>query len=106
MKRFTAMIAVEGSSSIDNCDGIEYEGRDWLVPLWLDTPDGEWTSPERIVPLDQLPQTQKGNFAGASYVVGAPIPRAVMHGSVSHELADRYGVILSPPIRLKRETMH
>ena len=101
MKQFTAMIITEGSSSVDRCDGIEYEGRDWLVPYWLEPAGGEWKQPERIIPLDHLPGVQKGNFAGANYVVGAPIPKAVLSGPTSPALIARYGVILSPPIRIE-----
>ena len=95
-----AMVVMEGTQSIDRCDGIEHDGRDWLVPKWLDTPDGEWTTPERIIPVDRLPGTQKTNFAGVSYIVGTPIPKALFSGPTSQQLLDRYGVILNPPIRV------
>lgn len=101
MKRFTAMIAVEGSSSVDRCDGIEYDGRSWLVPYWLEPAGGEWRQPERIVPLDHLPGVQEANFAGASFVVGVPIPKTILFGAAPPELIERYGVILSPPIRIE-----
>ena len=101
MRRFATMIFVEGSSSIGRCDGIEHEGRDWLVPSWLDTPDGQWTTPERIIPLDHLPLVQKSDFAWARYVVGAAIPKALISGLISPQVADRYGVILHPSLRIR-----
>jgi hypothetical protein len=101
MRRFAAIIFIEGSTSLARCDGIEHEGRDWLVPFWLDTTDGEWSTPERIIPLDHLPLVQKSDFAWARYVVGAAIPKALMSGPISPLLADRYGVILRPPVRIR-----
>lgn len=101
MKHFKAKVIIEDGTGIYDCDGIEHEGRDWLVPLWLETLGGEVKKPERIVPLDRLPGVQKASFAGASYIVGAPIPKAVMHGPISQQLADRYGVILNPSIEIK-----
>jgi hypothetical protein len=99
LKRIIVVIFLENSGSLDKCDGLEYEGRNWLVPLWLAPLGVEWQEPERIIPLDRF-RHQKTDAAGIDYTVNVPIPRAIWSGPTSPELLKQYGVILSPPIRI------
>lgn len=103
LKRIKIMMFLEGdeSGAISICAGLEYEGRNWLVPLWLEPADGEYEQPERIIPLDHLPH-QKSGLGVADYMLNVPIPRAIWSGPTSPEMLKRYGVVLSPPIRLKK----
>jgi hypothetical protein len=99
MKRFKAFVIVGDQHG--GCDGIEHEGRKWLVPYWLNTPDGEWQKPERIVPLDRF-RHQTSKLVGFDFVVTEPIPNAVLSGPISPQLATQYGVVLEPDITLRR----
>ncbi len=45
-----AMVPLE-DGTIMYCDVTEYDGLPWLVPHWLDMPDGKWTMPARIICL-------------------------------------------------------
>jgi hypothetical protein len=48
MKTLTATIAIEGGSTINLIDVIEYEEKFWIVPQWLENPEEGWKSPERL----------------------------------------------------------
>lgn len=101
LKRIKVMMFIEDdkTGTISICDGLEYEGRNWLVPLWLEPADGESQQPERIIPLDRFPH-QRATLGGADYMVNAPIPKAIWTGPTSPALVKQYGVVLSPPIRI------
>jgi hypothetical protein len=55
---------VVGDEQAGVFDTIEYEGKLWLVPYWIDEPDSDTLSPLRLICLDGLPMqppnTQKG----------------------------------------------
>ncbi len=96
MTKLTAVVIVGGS--LVQCDVIEFDGKRWLVPNWLDFPDQGFSIPERIVLLDLI-QHQQG--AGPNQlVVNGSIPKAVFEGPVPSKEAGGYVVIQRPDIRV------
>src|SRR4029453_8233725 len=45
------------SCSLHECDGIEWQGKLWLVPHWLDSTATGETTPTRIIRFDHLPHS-------------------------------------------------
>jgi hypothetical protein len=86
-------------------DVIEFQGRNWLVPEWLDYKDAKVSMPVRIVCLDLLPH-QTSNSSEYQFVVSGPIPKSVVEGRAPPELAKQYLVIEKPDIRLPIRTVH
>jgi hypothetical protein len=83
---------------IFKCDTIEYQGKMWLVPEWLENPKAGWTMPARIILLESLPhQTTTGNAFG-DFVLNQPIPKAVFNGQQSGGI---YIVLERPDIKIK-----
>jgi hypothetical protein len=82
MKIYKAMVAIEGESSIYQMDAIEHEGKFWLVPTWLDSPDGKQSKPLRLILLDSLQHQRLDQSGGApaDFAVNNPIPKAVLDG--------------------------
>jgi hypothetical protein len=68
------VIGVEGGT-ISKCDGIEYEGKLWLVPNWLDIPAQGVTKPARLIRFDTLPhEALPAGSAFGDYILNMPMP--------------------------------
>jgi hypothetical protein len=78
------------------CDVISHEGQFWLVPEWLDSQDGKWTKPARIVPLATMPHQQGTGYP--EFVVNDPIPKSVLFGRPSPEEAHKFAIVEYPEI--------
>ena len=79
-------------------DTIEYEGKMWLVPEWLDNPRGGWRKPTRIICLDVLPH-QKTPGGPEDFVLNGGIPKSVFDGLIPTPREEWYIVIESPDIQ-------
>jgi hypothetical protein len=99
MRRFKVVVTVEGQDEPVLLDGLEHDGKCWLVPNWLDSSDGQWMMPERIVLLDGMPAEADGD----DLILADALPASLLFGSVSAALKDRYTVEHWPPIRLPAE---
>jgi hypothetical protein len=70
------MIIGVDDGTIAKCDGLEYEGKLWLVPQWYDVPAQGVTKPARLIRFDSLAhQGTPGSQYGVDYVVNYPIPK-------------------------------
>lgn len=80
-------------------DTIEYQGKFWLVPTWLDKPTEGWRIPERIICLDVLPHQKTGTSDPADFVLSHGIPKSVFDGRIPPQSEDSYIVVERPDIR-------
>jgi hypothetical protein len=85
------------TGKIYKVDTIEYEGKMWLVPEWLDSPKSGWQMPARIICLDGL-HYQKADGKEVDFVLNAGIPKSVFDGT-QIPLGDRYVVLERPGIQ-------
>jgi hypothetical protein len=64
-------------SSFESYDAIEYEGKLWLVPHWIDNLTRKETRPFRIIRFDNLAhQSTKGAHWG-DFALTRPLPPAL-----------------------------
>jgi hypothetical protein len=91
------LIAIEGTNEICRVDTIQYEGKLWLVPEWLESPTQGWKKPKRIILLDglQYQRLRPGDLRG-NFLLNAPIPRAVIDGRAPNAEDNGYVVIETP----------
>lgn len=61
-------------------DLIEYEGRLWLVPEWLEGPTAGTRCPARIIDTGGLSLMKAGAEHPVDYVLGVPLSRNVLEG--------------------------
>lgn len=80
-------------------DTIQYGGRTWLVPGWLDNPKEGYRIPERIICMDVL-RYEKTSWNRADFVLTSGIPKSVFDGQLPPELKDKYIIIEKPDIRI------
>jgi hypothetical protein len=59
---------------------IEYEGKLWLVPEWLEGPTPGTRSPARIICLDGLPLATPAPEYRADLALARPLSRGVLEG--------------------------
>jgi hypothetical protein len=101
MKILKTAVALEGdnSGSIYQMDTIEWQGKNWLVPQWLEAPQLGYSIPARIICLDYLPhqKTAGGNFG--DFVLNQPLPKAMFEGPLPKTPTALPAVIERPDIR-------
>ena len=81
VRQFKVEVIVGGERA--TCDGIEWKGKLWLVPHWLDGKATGGTTPARIIRFDSLPHD---TFRGR-YVVNYPIPKDFLTSRPRHNPA-------------------
>lgn len=69
----------KGAGPLVKGDGLEHEGKLWLVPMWKDELAKGTATPERIIRFDLLVYS-KTKIPGIEYVLTTPIPKAVLDG--------------------------
>jgi hypothetical protein len=75
MRQFQVLVIGVEDGTINKCDGIEHEGKLWLVPRWLDAPAQGVTRPARLIRFDSVPHQHTPNARdGIEYVINYPIP--------------------------------
>jgi|SRR5271166_4034709 len=95
----TGLGADEGG--IFECDTIEYEGKVWLVPQWLDLPAKGVRKPRRIIRMDSLPHQKVTNSAYClDYILNGYMPQAVLDGTAPPELAGQFEIVELPEIEI------
>lgn len=96
-KLLKTMVTLEGD--IIRVDTIEHEGKLWLVPGWIDSPSEGWSSPERIILLDELPHQRMAPGNPADWVLNCPMPKAVFAGQIPKQSPYRFVVLERPDIK-------
>lgn len=97
-KTLRALILIEGEQDVTPCDAVHFQGRTWLVPMWLEAPSQGLRRPERIILVDELPHQTLPASAGADLLVNRPIPRVVLLGQIPTELRFVFHVEFEPEI--------
>jgi hypothetical protein len=74
MKILKALVSVM-DVGFSKCDAVEFDGKLWLVPRWLDFPAQGLTEPARLVRFDTLlHQATPNSPQEVDYVLDQPIP--------------------------------
>lgn len=85
---------------IFKCDTIEFEGKFWLVPTWLENIAEGTIKPERIICLDYLPHKRTSSGSPADFILNRPIPKCVFDGEIPAEATFRFDIIEHPDISI------
>lgn len=79
LSRFTVLVG-SGSDSL-TVDGVEHDGKLWLVPRWDQMSDGT-IRPQRMIRFDDRKYQKGGGATGHDYTLNRPIARAVLDGAL------------------------
>lgn len=102
-KTASYIINEEGEPIVFTIDTIEFEGKLWLVPEWIEKPLEGWKSPKRIILLDALPHQKvpPGSPIPADFVLGYPRSTAFLkNGQTPTQPTTEAVVIKNPDIRI------
>jgi len=97
-RQFIALVGSD-DGAIYQIDAIEHKGKSWLVPHWIESPTEGLKRPTRIIRMDQLkyqklpPEDARGN-----YFLNEPIPKSVLDGTASAELAATFEILDFPNV--------
>lgn len=92
--------AVPTDGMIVTMDTIEYEGKFWLVPQWLDDKIQILSRPARLIRLDSLPHV-KGGPPPHDFVLTDYIPKSVLDGTASQQIKDKYEILDQPQLVIR-----
>ena len=94
-----------GDGMVVTCDGIEHEGKLWLVPGWLEHPTEPIAIPERIIRFDCFPH-QADQEGGLDYQnIQLPIPESALRDAMPPgiEYVDHPQSLSVPIHKLRRQ---
>ena len=100
MKIFKTFITFTDAEpgKILKCDTIEFEGKFWLVPEWLEKAAIGEMQPLRIICLDLLPHQKIQRGTPADFVLNDPIPKCVFDGEIPPQTTLNFRILESPEI--------
>ena len=89
-------------------DVIQYRNRFWLVPEWLDLPDGLWCRPRRMIYAGKL---RHYNFRAigaeaADFALDETLSEDVLHGRSIMRKASEHQIIDLPALRVRKPRPH
>ncbi len=99
-KIYQTLIYLEGGTGTFLVDTIEYDGKMWLVPRWLEAPSEGWKTPARIVLLDSLDHQEIPAGDPADYLLKSPMPKDVFEGRIPKESEGEFVVIERPDVKI------
>jgi hypothetical protein len=75
---------------VGRCFGLQYEGKLWLVPSWLQLPSEPSARPERIIRFDTFPHQALDGHEFDYENILLPISEAALRGELPPEIECRY----------------
>jgi len=93
----------DGKSTICHIETINFEGKTWLVPEWLDNKAEGWTTPKRIFrPLAKAAYQQRvADLSGdLSELLTSPIPISVLNGQIPPGRENEFVVVERPDVKI------
>ena len=89
-------------------DVIQYQDIFWLVPEWVDSPDGGWCRPRRIIYAGKL---RHYNFRAmgaeaADFALDETLSEDVLNGNRGIRKASQHLIIDLPALRVRKPQLH
>ena len=81
-------------------DTVEWNGRLWLVPNWIEAHATRERQPIRIIAMDRLPHWRMDGEEGVDFQLGVLIPRCVFDGQLPPGSDQYFEIVESPPFRI------
>lgn len=85
-----------------HCDAVEYDETIWLVPRWIDSPEG-YRTPERMLRLDQFEHQMFPAPSPINIAINEPVPHALYSGELTEELKVKYMLYDRPDFRFRMD---
>lgn len=95
---------VRSGDQVLTADVLQLGNELWLVPLWLESLDGQWQMPGRAIRVDRLPHQwfpDGGGPKGSDLVLQFLVPKAVLDGETTSTEEIQFEVVEGPSDRLR-----
>ncbi len=99
IRRFKTMVMLADKPEMVIADTIEFEGKLWLVPKWLEYPEERCSRPERMVRIDQFDHQEMKGWA-AQVLLRTPIPTVVLRGAIGAQMPAGFEIRFQPDVSL------
>ena len=96
--------ALDGN--IIDMDTVEYEGRLWLVPDWIEYPGQGVMKPTRMIALAQLGYSEMPNFGRVKWAITHSPPKELFEGPVLSPIVSSYEVLILPEVQFPIPPAH
>ena len=97
---FRAFAGNDTDGANHKIDAIEYDGKLWLVPHWLEIPAKRVSMPARIIRFDNLqPQSAQGSPLG-DYFLNVPIPKVLLERTTPKQQVIGFEYVELPDIEI------
>ncbi len=93
-------VCVSDGASLMVMDLVEYQGRLWIVPAWIEWQRERLQAPARLIALDSVAHRQASANVPFQYEVSTIIPRAVLDGSDQNPEEAGFEVLERPGIAI------
>lgn len=100
MKIFKTAVQHLEDGSLSECDTIEYRGKLWLVPEWLEVPSRQKTIPTRIIGMDRALFLKPPPAYPVDFLLSCPMPKCVFDGQIPIELEGKVVSIERPELEI------
>jgi hypothetical protein len=89
-------------------DVIQYQKKFWLVPEWLDSADGQWCTPRRIICADRLRHYDPRAIGteAADFALDETLTEDLLNGTSISGKTSKYQIINAPGCRVRKNTIN
>jgi hypothetical protein len=99
-KIFTAMVGNDTDGKVYKCDAIEYGGKLWLVPHWLEVIGPNLSKPARMIRFDNRPhQALRGSKFG-DYLLNGPVPKVLLERTTPKQPVGGFEYVELPDVEI------
>ena len=96
-KIFCAMAGNDTDGTIYKIEAIEYDGKLWLVPRWLEVPARGVSMPARIIRFDNQPHQR---LPDGDYLLNGPIPKVLLGPTTPKQQVPGFEYVELPDIEI------
>jgi hypothetical protein len=95
-------------TSLVMIDVIQYQKKFWLVPEWLDSSDGRWCTPRRIICADKLRHYDLRAIGteAADFALDETLTEELLNGTSTSGKTSKYQIINAPGCRVRKNTIN
>jgi hypothetical protein len=100
------LIVVDTSLAI--IDVIQYRKKFWLVPEWIDSSDGQWCTPRRIIWAEKLRRYDLRAIGTeeADFTLDETLSEDLLNGTSISGKTSKYQIINVPGCRIRKNTIN
>jgi hypothetical protein len=100
------LVVVDSSLAI--IDVIQYRNKFWLVPEWIDSSDGQWCIPRRIIWAKKLLRydLRASGLEAVDFTLDETLSEDLLKGTSISGNTSKYQIVNAPGCRIRKNTIN